>query len=182
MAFMTTLIAAVVMATNKQIVEVFTFHVQAKFMNSPSFSFLVGGNAIASFYALLSLPLVFTLNFQRNSISSFFIFLFDLGHAQNSLMLTPPNPNDPIQPLSRSPSPRRRQKPLLIISSSLNPLILLITPHLSLSYALIHHLRRSRHPNLAQITFIFTLAIPSRHAQSSLAPSLAVSLAAGLWI
>ncbi|KAJ8644100.1 hypothetical protein MRB53_005848 [Persea americana] len=97
-------------------------------------------------------------------------------------MLTPPNPNDPIQPLSRSPSLRRRQKPLLIISSSLNPLILLITPHLSLSYALIHHLCRSHHPNPAQITFIFTLAIPSRHEQSSLAPSLAVSLAVGLRI
>ncbi|RWR73051.1 CASP-like protein 1F1 [Cinnamomum micranthum f. kanehirae] len=78
MAFMTYLIAAVVMATNKQTVEVFTFHVQAKFTNSPSFSFLVGGNAIASFYALLSLPSVFILNFKRNSISSFFIFLFDL--------------------------------------------------------------------------------------------------------
>ncbi|RWR86961.1 CASP-like protein 1F1 [Cinnamomum micranthum f. kanehirae] len=79
MAFVASLIATVVMATNKQTLEVYTFQIQAKFSNSPSFIFLVIGNAIASFYALLSVPFVFVVDSKSStSRSSFFIFLLDL--------------------------------------------------------------------------------------------------------
>eukprot|EP00268_Persea_americana_P063737 TRINITY_DN83003_c0_g1_i1.p1 TRINITY_DN83003_c0_g1~~TRINITY_DN83003_c0_g1_i1.p1 ORF type:complete len:205 (-),score=36.70 TRINITY_DN83003_c0_g1_i1:149-706(-) len=79
MAFVTSLIATVIMATNKQTVEVYTFYITAKFSQSPSFSFLVIGNAVASFYALLSVPFVFLVySKSSNSRSSFFMFLFDL--------------------------------------------------------------------------------------------------------
>lgn len=79
LTFAASLIATVMMVTNKQTVEVYGFLVVVKFNDSPFLSFLVGGNAIASCYALLSLPSVFIINSKRlNSSSYFFLFLFDL--------------------------------------------------------------------------------------------------------
>ncbi|XP_077210192.1 CASP-like protein 1F1 [Tasmannia lanceolata] len=78
-AFLATLAATILMATNKQTIHLFGFRLDAKFSYDPTFKFFVGGNAIACFYTLLSLPFVFTLNSQgSNPGSYFFVFLLDL--------------------------------------------------------------------------------------------------------
>ncbi|XP_077251676.1 CASP-like protein 1F1 [Tasmannia lanceolata] len=79
LAFGATLAATLVMATAKQAINLFGFHVDAKFSYTPAFSFFVGGNAIACAYSLLSLPFIFILNSQGSDPGSyFFVFLLDL--------------------------------------------------------------------------------------------------------
>ncbi|XP_077251677.1 CASP-like protein 1F1 [Tasmannia lanceolata] len=79
LAFGATLAATLLMATNKQTINLFGFQLDAKFSYSTACSFFVGGNAVACAYSLLSLPFIFIFNSQGSHPGNyFFLFLLDL--------------------------------------------------------------------------------------------------------
>ncbi|XP_058093038.1 CASP-like protein 1F1 [Magnolia sinica] len=78
LAFAAAAAAALVMAMNKETTTVYGITVDAKYSYSPAFRFFVVGNAVASAYALLSIPFVIILCSKASSPSGyFFLFLFD---------------------------------------------------------------------------------------------------------